>query len=302
MNVSEAFAILGLSEGASGDEIAARFRVLAHDAHPDGCGDINAWSRLEAAYQVARESVEAATASTPTALVASRVAQTPLQVQSRYSAELLRLELQSRVRENVVPQIVRAHTGRLKTLKRLSGLISAAAAAITTLATFALGSVSATVHEFPGVVQLAALALSLEAGGVYVYLWWNIENLSNGIEDISDTLDDKQSLLDLLHEILGETRISEGSVTSSDLKQAVSSWAGDQRQSGRERVGLFGGSRSIKLLAARIGPDDFAKLLIEKSKASNLVRERVRVIASRPVVLYELYLADNEQSATASSP
>jgi hypothetical protein len=289
--LSEAFKLLGLTPGATSEEIHARFRALAANAHPDAPGgDTDAFVRLEAAKRVALGSTSTGLVPLDQVTELVRVATGNLersQEQRRRADEAAKF----------AAGLVRAHTSKLKRIRRNAGLAAALSAAL------ALGL--QYVKQKAGIDPLIADEFSLVAVPFLVFssvvAWLGHERaglVAEAIEDVTDTFDDRSAVVDVVYEI-EEASGEQRPWLRPSLTHAVRKWSGYEPGRG-SRSWPFPFlhdlrssrlvNRSVQDLARVIGPDDFTRLLLTKGLEHGVIAEREVVEDDRLFLLYDVAL------------
>jgi hypothetical protein len=258
MERAEAIELLGLSEDADPGEVTAAYRRLVKAAHPDSAenGD-------SARIQELREARDAAAQPGPSQALVTR---SDLELIVRRQAEITRLAQEA---DATVSRVVIQHTGKLAALRSHRLTLSGLGAGIG-LVLGALGAFART-DVFP---ELQALLLgagaglticSLIVGSRALQIKSREDQLKIEIEEAGETLSDRGSLIGTLTEL----RL-EGFFTREDLQDAIYYWSEMDNEVEliryRERVPL---SR----VAAKIGPVDFARLLLAKGIESGMLVE-----------------------------
>jgi hypothetical protein len=290
----EAFELLGLTPGASAERIHAKFRELAANVHPDKPdGDLDAFVRLEAARRVALGATSTALVPLDQVTELVRVATGNLE---RSEAQRKRADEATKF----VGGLVRAHTSKLKRVRRNAGLAAALSAALALALQYVKqkGGINHVVADEISLIAVPPLVLSSIAA------WLGHERagvVAEAIEDASETFDDRSAIVDVLYEIEDTSR-NQRPWTRSSLIAAVRAWSGSE--SGRRarsrpftallhdlRVARFA-SRSLSDLARVIGADDFTRLLLAKGLEHAVIAEEQDVDEGRLYLFYDIALPE----------
>jgi hypothetical protein len=317
----KAFEILELGADASEEDVEARFKELAKQAHSDRGGDDSRFAELIAARDLLREKIS-------TALVAQGNASKSLDRPSAKELELYGRERDEETRaeeksERVTQRLVRAETTRLTTSKRRAGLSAwlggGIAAVILVLrstlgqevSTYSDGVIAVVVGVLIGGAALCAVATFLIHG--------QIATEEQAIEDAAEAMSDRSTFVDLFIEIIEESDEPNASGWGAEeLKEAIRAWSlrhskfrtwkliqrGQTYQKNRFRraasrmvwsIRSIGGqldpNPNIAELALLIGPAGFYRLLIAKGAETKLLDSKEWVDDSRIHIDYRLHIA-----------
>jgi DnaJ-like protein len=286
MTLKDAFATLGLDITASAAEIDAAYRRLVREAHPDTGGSVEAMARLNEAREVALQ------ATTTTALV-------PVDFLRALATRDERAEKkaeQKQVAESTQRQVVSHAIGRTRALRRLAALTSGSSAALGAFVQLLRSDVipGGLPAQYLPLIPMLLICAGI-FGAMYVVIRLATDTLKATIEDIGESFQDKDVLLDVLQEILSGGRLS-GWWTKWQFYSAIREWAGPRR--GPIAAALLGSamfpsvlfSSSIPRLSRTLGPVDFARLVITRALAADVLEEKERFDGGRLVLVYRLRL------------
>jgi hypothetical protein len=250
--------LLELEEGFGEEEVKAAHRRLAKDAHPD-TGETSDAEKLPALGE-ARDLLLGAGGST------ALVTREDLAVVLRKQGELVRISQES---EATVKRVVVHHVGKLAAARARRLTVSGLGAVIGLLLT-GVGALSHT-EMFP-LLQPALLVVgsllsivSLALAAAALLGKEREERLQLEIEEAGETLADKGALVGTLAE-LG----LDGFFTREELQDAIYYWS---EMDNEVEVIRFKDRVPLSRVAAKIGPVDFARLLLAKGLESEMIEE-----------------------------
>ena len=258
MKRPEAMRLLELEEGFGEDDVKRAHRQLAKEAHPDTGASPDA-EKL-AVLKEARDLLLGATEST------ALVTREELAVMLRKQGELARVSQES---EATVRRVVMHHVGKLARA-RARRLTVSGLGAVVGLLVIGVGALSRT-EVFP-LLQPALLVLgsmlsivSLALGTVALLQKEREERLQIEIEDAGETLADRGALIGTLAE-LG----LDGFFTREDLQDAIYYWSEIDSEA---EVIRFRDRVPLSRIATKVGPVDFARLLLAEGIESGMLLE-----------------------------
>jgi hypothetical protein len=269
MDLTEAFARLGLETTATRDEIDAAWRQAMKAVHPDTgtAPDGNLAVVLNQARATALSAVAVpSTELVPLAAVMELVkAQQPAQ-----------MERAARASDQALKSVVMHHVGGLAYRKRQRAILASIGAFVTVVLTL-LAAVNRIVPEdsqaFYGFLAAFAAVLTALVGLGAWRLSAQERTLNLDLEEAAETLSDRAAYLDTIDEIgLGAVW------TRQELHAALQGWEVPEVRNSTHgpSLGFFGPPyRSVPLAhtAAEIGHVDFGRLLVAKGIELDLVQE-----------------------------
>jgi len=282
MTRDEAIQILGVPHSATPDEIQDRFRELARAQHPDTGGTSDEMSELLEARRIA---LSAATSSALVPLDAVKEL-----VRAVSSAALVR-EQRREDTQRVIREIRRHHTSRLRRAKNSAWFMTALSAGATLLTTQLLPKVERLTPEaLPTSFALIA--------GVTAFIAWILstraEAISLALDELADHLDDKTSLVNVLHDIMPIEKLRQG-WTRGELLESTRRWIDQLRRAGLPASGVIANAAAesrrlegIPGLVQRIGASDFVKLIVAKGRETGVVEEQEEIIEGRLLMRFHL--------------
>jgi hypothetical protein len=288
--LAEAYRLLGVDSDASDDTVASRYRHLARQAHPDQGGTDDEMAQLAEAYALVRSARGAGNGALVTR-------QTGVVLKNPQDIILRRDELRSDSRR-AFETALRHRTSRLKQAKRQGTWAAIGSAGIGVIIAFmqTLGLDSIQSPDGTDVVWLtSSMRLIIVVGcfvvsAIFGLLAWRATAKSTWIEaaleDLSDTLSDKNSFLQLIHLLTG-TGLPER-WTRDDLTDCIARWIRDEdgRRPAHHQGFVTDSIRALLFprvlhdeiplrdLASVAGPVDAGNLIIAKGLERELIEEQ----------------------------
>lgn len=253
----EALKLLKLPDGATTADVKRAYRNLVKEVHPD-TGDTDA-RRLEQL----REAREVALSPVMTQELATRE---DIALILRKQQELAKISQES---DATGSRVVIHHTGKLAAARNRR-LTFGGLGGIVGLLLVAIGAMVRN-ETVPGLSAVlipmgAALAIcSLLVGAMALLAKEQEERLRIEIEEAAETLADRAALIGTLTE-LG----LDGFFTRDDLQESVYYWS---EMDNEIEVIRFRDRVPLSRVAAKIGPVDFARLVISKGVESGMIIE-----------------------------
>jgi hypothetical protein len=274
VEVSQAYKTLGLSSGATREEIRDAYVKRAREVHSDsGTGDDAEMARLNDAYATVQRLVSSSTELVPVSAAAALI---------RALEPRALVAERERASERVVKQLISHQVTPLKAATRQRATIALVTGGLTVVG--AVFKSDAIDNLSSGVADLV-LVLTPMLGVITVLLavlaWKATARASlirDAVEDAADSMSDRGSYLAILDEV-GEPQHLGASWSRAELAAAVETWSGGHRPVAPWIAllrSLLSGPKRITLatVATQIGSDDFAQLLITKGQELELVDER----------------------------
>jgi DnaJ domain len=291
--LSEAYVLLGLSPDASLDEIRARYLARAKAAHPDRGGSNDEMAALAAAYELvvtARSEARRELIERPSAAVAVPPFSLALREERREDTA------------RTMREVVRHQTSALRQARRQGTWAAIACAGLAAVLAFTQtlhldtiqtsnGFEEVPYHWLTSSVRVSLFALFAVLAAILGLLSWRASAhatwIEGALEDLADTLSDKNSYLELMVELSDAGDLKEH-WTRSDLVRAIEGWIdpGRHKQSVpralvlRSLFGLVAANRDVGIplhdLAVVPGPVDLAALIISKGLERGVIEERRR--------------------------
>jgi len=253
----EALAFLKLPDGADTDDVKRAYRNLVKEVHPDtGEPDAERLEQLREARKVALRPVTSR----------DLVSREDIALILRRQGELVKLSQES---DATLSRVVVHHTGKLAAARNRRLTIGGLGTTIGLLLV-AIGAVVRN-ETVPGLQVVlipmgAVLAIcSLLVGAMALLTKEHEERLRIEIEEAAETLADRAALVGTLAE-LG----LDGFFTREDLQESIYYWS---EMDNEIEVIRFRDRVPLSRVAAKIGPVDFARLVISKGLESGMIIE-----------------------------
>jgi hypothetical protein len=252
----EGMRLLNLPVGASEEEVKRAYRRLAREVHPDTGEepDVERLQQLGEARDVALEHVTGQ----------DLVTRKDIALMLRTQGELAKVSQES---EATLSRVVVHHVGKLAAARSRRLTISG----LGTVVGLLLAAIGAVVRTLPSLQAVlipfgALLAIcSLVVGAMALLNKEREERLRIEIEEAAETLSDRAALVGTLAE-LG----LDGFFTREDLQEAIYYWSEMDNEIEMTR---FRDRVPLSRVAAKIGPVDFARLLLSRSLQSGMIVE-----------------------------
>jgi hypothetical protein len=297
MTLRQAYLRLGLAPGATPSEIHKQYLRLAKLAHPDTAGGSDdLMAALAIAYAMVREHAAASSTGTATGTALERRDRSAL---DRWGGQLpVPRDLGS---NRLLTEVTRHRTSSLVVARRqgkLAALTSAGIGAVVALTkTFGIDRFeyssygeTDTVEWLPNNVRISIVGACAAATALLGFMAWRasarVHWMENALEDVGDTLDDKNALVQILAEV--DEAVGLGADwTTDELIDGISAWCDTPVGALPELPrGLWirtlrslvlplhsHDEPSLRDLARLTGPKDFARLVIAKGGEQGLLAE-----------------------------
>lgn len=248
--------LLNLPVGASEEEVKRAYRRLAREVHPDTGEEPDA-ERLQQLGEARDVALEHVTGQ-------DLVTRKDIALMLRTQGELAKVSQES---EATLSRVVVHHVGKLAAARSRRLTISG----LGTVVGLLLAAIGAVVRTLPSLQAVlipfgALLAIcSLVVGAMALLNKEREERLRIEIEEAAETLSDRAALVGTLAE-LG----LDGFFTREDLQEAIYYWSEMDNEIEMIR---FRDRVPLSRVAAKIGPVDFARLLLSRSLESGMIVE-----------------------------
>lgn len=252
----EGMRLLNLPVGASEEEVKRAYRRLAREVHPDTGEEPDA-ERLQQLGEARDVALEHVTGQ-------DLVTRKDIALMLRTQGELAKVSQES---EATLSRVVVHHVGKLAAARSRRLTISG----LGTVVGLLLAAIGAVVRTLPSLQAVlipfgALLAIcSLVVGAMALLNKEREERLRIEIEEAAETLSDRAALVGTLAE-LG----LDGFFTREDLQEAIYYWSEMDNEIEMIR---FRDRVPLSRVAAKIGPVDFARLLLSRSLESGMIVE-----------------------------
>lgn len=264
MEPDRAFAVLDLTRSATEAEIDSAYREKARGAHPDAEGGSDAAMKelneaRDVALAIARERSLVVIASAITAPLTAQMARTEVREQAN----------------QLVHGVTEIHVGRVKAVRRWALLLTAGSGAYAVLFTNLLSYVSTQIRDptlapSPGLEGTVALALTVAFGAISALLTTTATALEQRIEDFANGLKSRGTFAGVMREI----GVRPGDrLRPRDLDRRILDWAGYRSPVLGSILPVPRARMSARRMAATLGPEDTARLMIEMGTLNGMLRE-----------------------------
>jgi hypothetical protein len=252
----EGMRLLNLPAGASEEEVKRAYRRLAREVHPD-TGEEPDTERLQQLGEACEVALEHVTGQ-------ELVTRKDIALMLRTQGELVKVSQES---EATLSRVVVHHVGKLAAARSRRLTISG----LGTVVGLLLAAIGAVVRTLPSLQAVlipfgALLAIcSLVVGAMALLNKEREERLRIEVEEAAETLSDRAALVGTLAE-LG----LDGFFTREDLQEAIYYWS---EMDNEIEVIRFQDRVPLSRVAAKIGPVDFARLLLSRGLESGMIVE-----------------------------